>query len=334
MKKNSFMLVLIVVFALLITGCSQEANENLQSSEPAEPTEPTRLLLGTSSVGGTYYVMGGGWAKIMNSNVPGVDISVEVTGGPTSNMQLIQDKKMELGFTTAFLAQEGFTGTGWAEGKKYDDFRALFPMYSSALHIYTLEKTGLKSISDFEGKHVTVGAPGSSSNVAGQAVLKVLGIKPSKISALPTGTATDGVKDGLNQGGFVVSGAPGPWMLDLETSHEVFHIALTKEERAKIIKELPYTENFIPAGTYKHQKEDMPVITFWNFAIASKDLPDDLVYKLVKATFDNQAELVAVNKSAKETIAENIIYSPVPLHPGAVKYYKEVGIEIPDKLLP
>lgn len=343
MNKKSLIGIFVLITLLILSGCGGPQSQGTgNTSAPQEqqtsnkPATPARLLLGTSSVGGTYYVWGGGWAKIMNSKVPGVDISVEVTGGPTSNMQLIQDGQMELGFVTGFLAAEGYNGEGWAkeQGKKFDEMRAIFPMYSSVLHIYSIQGKGITSIYDFKGKHVSVGAPGSTSDIAGRAILKVLGIEPREISSLPTGAAVDGLRDGTIDAGFAVTGVPGPFMLDLETTHKVQHIGLSKEDMAKILKELPYSEGVIPKGTYKHQTEDTPVITFWNFAVADKDLPEDLIYNLVKATFENQADLIAVDPTAKQTVAENIKYSPIPLHPGALKYYKEIGIAIDSKLVP
>jgi len=90
----------------------------------------------------------------------------------------------------------------------------------------------------------------------------------------------------------------------------------------------------IPKETYKHQDEDISVVAFWNLGIASSDLSEDLVYELVKTTFEKHEDLLSVDPTAKDTIADNITYSTVPLHPGALKYYKEEGIEIPDELIP
>lgn len=309
---------------------------SLSLSIPSSSFAATRrLLLGTSSVGGTYYVWGGGWAKLMNSKIPNIDISVEVTGGPVTNIQLIQDGKMELGFVTTWLGGEAYFGTGWAEGKKYDEIRAIFPMYASVLHIYTLEENDIQTIYDFKDKRISVGAPGSTSDVAGRAVMDVLNIQPSKISSLPTGTAVNALRDKTIDAGFAVTGVPGPFMLDLESTHKVRHLSISDEDMEKLLKEFPYwASGTVPKGTYKHQTEDIQTVFFWNVCVVDKDLPDDLVYELVKTTFENQEDLIAVDPTAKSTIPENIVNSSIPLHKGALKYYQEAGVEIPDKLLP
>ncbi|MFM1652827.1 TAXI family TRAP transporter solute-binding subunit [Brevibacillus sp. B_LB10_24] len=328
------LLALISTLSILFAGCGTTQEGQTPSNQgQAKPVE-TRLLLGTSSQGGTYYVWGGGWAKIMGETVPGTDISVEVTGGPASNIQLIQKGEMDLGFATSWLAGEAYSGTGWAK-EKYDQIRAIFPMYASVMHIYSLKDKGIKTIGDFNGKHVTTGAPGSTSDLAGRALLEVLGVKPSKISSLPTNTAIDNLRDGTVDAGFAVTGVPGPFMLDLETTHTIQHIGLSQEEMDKVIGQYPYwSQGVIPKGTYKHQTEDTPVVAFWNIAIASKNLSEDLVYNLVKATFEKHEALLAVDPSAKETIMENVINSTIPLHPGAIKYYREKGMQIPDNLIP
>lgn len=328
-KNRKFLLIFIgCMLIAIISGCSEE------DKVEGETIEDHKLLLGTSSQGGTYYVWGGGWADIMGKNIPGVDIAVEVTGGPTSNIQLIQSGDMELGFVTAWLGGEGYNGVGWTD-TKHDKIRSIFAMYPSVMHMYGLKGKGIETIHDFGGIHISTGAPGSTSAEAGIALLEALDIKPKKISGLPTNTSTDSLRDGTLDGGFTVSGIPGPFMLDLETTHEVQHIGITEADMTILRDEYPYwSEVDVPAGTYKHQDEDTKLVAFWNLAVASSELSDELVYDLVKETFEQYEALQSVDPTAKDTIIENIKYSTIPLHPGALKYYEEEGIEIPDELIP
>lgn len=312
------------VIMLLVLACAAQAKA---------PT-PARLQLGAAGSGGTYYIWGAGWAQLMNSCVPGVDIAVEVTGGPVGNLQLLQNREVDLGMTTGFIASQAYNGVEWAKGKKHDRIRAIFPMYSSLLHMYSLQSKGIVGIGDFNGKHISTGTAGSTSDTAGRAVLEVLGITPRRISSLVLNTAADGLRDGTIDAGFAVSAAPAPFMMDLETTHRIKHISLTLEQQAAILAQLPYSEGVIAKGTYRYADTDINTIAFWNFMVADKDLPDGLVYELVKATFENQKKLEAIDPSAKEVQHKNILYSPIPLHPGALKYYREVGLAIPDRLVP
>ena len=343
MKKGiAILLAALMIFTMV--GCNsntspetpQQPAESPADPAPVEPSnyDDQRLLLGTSSAGGTYYVLGGGWANIVSEALPKVDVSVEVTGGPNTNIQLIEQGEMELGFATTWLAGEAFAGEGWAAGTKYNEIRAMYPMYSSVLYIYTLKGSGIEIIYDFEGKNISVGAPGATSELAGRAVLEVLGITPNSISSLPSDAQINAIKDGNVVANFGVTGLPAPWLLDLETTHEIEYIALDEADINKILEAYPYwSQGIVPEGTYKHQKGDIPVITFWNMSVADKDLPDDLVYDLVKTTFENHEKLVAIDPTSKSTLPENVIHCTIPLHPGAVRYYQEQGIQIPENLI-
>ena len=323
-KNLSFITVMVLTFVLTIVS------PNLAAEGSA-----TRLTLGTSTSGGTYFVLGGGWAKVMGEHLSGVNISVQEGGGPATNIQLIQQGKMDLGFATVNVAYQGWHGLDWAGGVKYDKIRSIFPMYASYLQIYTLDKNPITSIHDLEGMHVTTGTPGNTSEIAGKAVLEVLGITPKEISMLSASGQIDSLKDGIVDANFTVTGLPGPFMLDLETTHKARLIGLSDADLEKITKEYPYFfVGIIPKGTYKNQQEDIKTVAFWNITIASEDLPDDLVYDLVKATFDNKEALITVNPAIAQLSPENLKYCIIPLHPGAVKYYREVGVEIPDNLLP
>jgi len=327
MKRGILYTFLIVLFVTLLTV-------TISLSSIAQGT--TRLTLGTSTSGGTYFVLGGGWAKIMGEALDGVEISVQEGGGPATNIQLIEQGRMELGFATINVAYQGWNGLDWANGVKYTKMRSIFPMYSSFLQVYTLDDTPIDNIHDLAGKHISTGTPGNTSEIAGKAVLEVLGIKPSEISMLSASGQIDALKDGITDANITVTGLPGPFMLDLETTHNPRLVGFSDDDLDKIREEYPsFFKGIIPKNTYKDQNEDVTTVAFWNITIASEDLPDDLVYDLVKATFENKEALVEVNRAIEQLSPENIQYCvPIPLHPGALKYYQEVGIDIPEALLP
>jgi len=328
MKLKKLLTFSLIILILVISACSND------SSGDEDNVDPNNMLIGTSSQGGTYYVWGGGWSDIMGDNVSDVNIGVEVTGGPTDNMKLIQNGEMELGFVTSWLGGEGYNGEGWAD-KEYDKMRSLFVMYPSVMHMYSLKENGIKNIQDFEGEHITTGSPGSTSEIAGEDLMNILDIEPKEISKVPTDTSVDNLRDGQVDAGFAVTGVPGPFMLDLETTKEVQHISLTDEEIDKILGEQPYWDSIdVPEGTYKHQDDDLQLVSFWNLAIATKDLSEDLAYELTKQTFENQEQLINVDPTAEDTEPDLIENTTIPIHPGALKYYKEEGIEVPDELIP
>ncbi len=268
----------------------------------------------------------------MNSKVPGVDINCQASGGPTKNIQQIENGDLDIAFTTAWKAGEGFYGVGEFEGKKYTNARAMFPMYRSVMYIFTVEGRGIKSVQDLNGKHVGTGSPGGTSDKAARLVLNALGIKPREISSLSSGTAANAISDGLVDAAFYVGSVPAAYLLNLETTNHIRFIEFSDAEYERIFDAFPFwSRDLVPAGTYKEQDENKSFISFWNYAVARSDLDDDIVYNLVKATFENNKSFVATDKNFKTTVVENINKIVTPLHPGAYRYYKELGNRYPGR---
>lgn len=320
--------VLAAVLLCAAMGCSSQGGG---SSE-----EVKHYSMGTSTSGGSYYIWGGGWSKIMNENVKGLDVSVEVTGGPQTNIQLIEQGEAELGFSTTWTAGDAWNGTAdWTEGKKYQEMRTVFPMYSSCLYIVALKDSGITKLSDLNGKNIGVGSPGATSDLAGRAVIETLGIKPAQISSLTADTQKNSLKDGTVDVIFVVNGVPSSTIMDLETTHDLYFLEFSDEELAVIQEHYPFwSVDMVAPNTFKNQSEDLEMISFWNVCIVDKDVPADLVYEMTKLTYEKHDDLVAVDKSAETCIAENIKYAVTPLHEGAYRYYQEIGVEVPEAAKP
>lgn len=303
----------------------------LASGVPAMAVD--RLVIGAGPQGASFYNWAAVWTHIINKSVPNVNISVEVTSGPNDNIKLIQKGDIQLGLATTWLAGEAYNGQGWAD-KKYDGIRALYPMYSSVLYFYTLNSK-IASLKDLNGKRISNGGAGSTSDKAGRAVLEFLGVKPAYNTPVSTSIALNNLRDGLLDVSIGVSGVPAPFLMDLETTNKVYYISIDDKEIDNLLKKYPYwRKGILRKGVYKYLNSDIPVIEFWNIAIASKNISEDLVYKLVKSTFEKRKELIAANRDALQMVTENILSSTIPLHPGAFKYYKEMGINIPKELIP
>ena len=334
----AFLLALTMLFALAACTAKTEtadaaAPSKTSSNDSAASSGTTRLVLGTSTTGSTYYILGTGWADVMKSAVPGVEISIEATPGGITNMQSMRSGDMDMGMTTSWLGGDGWAGTSWAEGTKYDNCLSMFPTHSSVLYIFTLADSGINSIMDLEGKAIATGALGSTSGDAVPLLLDALGITVKSTANLASSGICDALKDGTVDVGFGVTGVPASWMLDLETSKDIKIIPLTEDEISTILAAQPYwSSGVIPGGVYKNHDEDIPCITFGNFSMANKDMDEELVYNLVKATFENKAEIEKVDKNAAGIDVANFGFLTMPLHPGAQRYYEEIGVEIPDNL--
>ncbi len=319
----------VVFFAFLVL--SMALGEGLAQTKA---NWPKSVNIGAAPVGGTYYIYAGGFAKLLHEKV-GVAGSVESTGGPIHNMQLVNGKQMDFGMMTAGPLWEGWNGEGWAKGKKYQDVRVIFPIYTTYFQMYSLKKSGIKSIHDLNGKSVGVGPVGGTPATYWPKILESAGVKPSRIVNASSADLNSQLKDGMLDANGQAVGLPWATITEIETTHEVNVYGVPAKDADKFLEKYPYfSKGVIPKGTYKSNKDyDVETVTVWNFMIVHKDTPDDFVYEVVKKTFENVDIIIAAHSSAKETKPEFIIHSPTPLHPGAVKYYKEKGISIPDKLL-
>lgn len=295
---------------------------------------PKALTLGTASVGGTYFVYGQAWATIVGERI-GVPISTQQTQGPNQNVLLVQNKDIELGMTTMGIALQAWEGSGdWTKGKKFQDIRALFPMYDTPFHFVALKSSGIASVKQLAGKRVGVGPKAGTPGTYFPRMLEALGIKVTVNYGQAADMASQ-LADGLIDCFPFAAGLPISAYSELEATNEVTFFSFTPEEIRTLEAKMPeLSDSVIPAGTYRSLKEDQPTVGLFNFAIIHKDLPEDLAYAIVKAVHENHAEMVKAHAAAKETVPENVKRNGfLPFHPGAARWYKEKGIDIPAKLV-
>jgi hypothetical protein len=297
------------------------------------PAWPKTLTLGTASVGGTYFVYGQVWASLVNEKV-GTSISTQQTQGPNQNIILADARQIDFGMTTMGVALQAWQGTGdWTKGKKFGNIRAVFPMYDTPFHFIALEKSGIKSVKDLVGKKAGVGPRAGTCGTYFPLMFKALGVN----TTVRNGQASDmaaNLQDGLIDAFPFCAGIPIAAFSELETTNKVRFFTFTEDEIKKLKTALPELSNsLIPKGTYKQLANDHRTVGVFNFSIAHKDLPEDLVYNVVKAVLENNAQMVKGHSAAKETLLENWDRNTfLPFHAGAVRYYKEKGLKVPARL--
>jgi TRAP transporter TAXI family solute receptor len=321
MKRLSILLVLCLV--LIFTG-------------PAL-AKTTFVSIGTGGTGGIYYPYGGGVAEIWSKYVPGVRAVAEVTGASVENVKLAHKGETVIGEVMGDVAVAGFNGLSKFKGKKYD-ILSMAIMYPNLLQVVTLKKSGITNIEQVKGRKISSGSPGSGTNFMAETVFKALGIpldsyKDSRLSFTETGNA---LRDGTIDVGFWSVGPGTSSILDLATTHDIHIISFTPAQQEKIMAaNKEYSAVDLAGGVYKGVDNAIPTIGVWNVMICQASLDTDLVYKLVKALYDHQDYLLKIHPSASYTTAENAVkYSPIPLHPGTIKYLKEKGLAVPAKLMP
>lgn len=293
------------------------------------------LALGTSSIGGTYYVIGGGMASIINKANPLLNINAEVTGGAFNNMLLLGQKKVQLGLVTndeVYMAWH-------AQGKyksKVTNVRGVLGGHAIIWQMYTLKRTGIKTIGDLKGKRISLGAPGSIGNLIGEILLGAHGLRMRRDwtpEYLGHGDGPGALKDGKLDAVLIISSTPTSAIIDLTSSHgsDVVFLMPDPDKLDALLKEHPYWfEAKIPARTYKGQEQDVPnSFGASTILVADEAVDAGAVYAITKTLLEQNADLVAVHPIGKEWVAENAtrgIRGVLPLHPGSERYLKEKGL--------
>lgn len=294
---------------------------------------PSSMTIGTASQGGTYFIYGTGLGGLITQEL-GVNASGEVTGGPVQNSTLVETGDHLMGLVTMGPAYEAWTGVSeLAPGVEHKSLRALFPMYQTPFQVVTLASSGIESVADFDGKRVSVGPAGGTAATYWPRYFEILGVSP-EISYSGANDAVSQVKDGLIDAFAFAAGVPIAAFAQIAAENDVNIFGFTPEQREQILAEMPEMAAFdAPGGLYDGFPDESPTVAMWNFAIAHQDMPESLAYEITKLVMENNDRMVQIHSAASETLPENADKNTfMPFHPGAVRYFDEAGIEIPDEL--
>ena len=295
------------------------------------------ISIGTGGTGGIYYPYGGGVAEIWTRYVKDIRAVAEVTGASVENVKLAHKGETVIGEVMGDVAVAGFKGLSKFKGKKHD-ILSMAIMYPNLLQVVTLKKSGITNIEQIKGRKISSGSPGSGTNFMAETVFKALGIPLDsyKDSRLSFTESSNALRDGTIEVGVWSVGPGTSSILDLATTHDIRIITFTPEQQKKIIAaNKEYSAVDLAGGVYRGVDKPVPTIGVWNVMICQASLNTDLVYNLVKALYEHQDYLLKIHPSASYTTAENAVtYSPIPLHPGTIKYLKEKGVAVPAKLMP
>jgi hypothetical protein len=275
---------------------------------------------------------------MINNHIDGAQATAEVTGASVENMGLIMRGDADLALVLADTAYQAYTGTGDFDGRQIENTRALASVYPNAVQLVTLAESDIQSIADLAGKRVSVGAPGSGTELNARALLEANGVNyedftPQRLNFNET---ADAIRDGDIDAGFWSVGPPTSSILNLAATRDIRLIGLSDEEIANAQEvEAVFAPYELAAGMYDGMDEAVQTIGIPNVLVVNADMDEELAYQLTQLLFENTDELIAVHPAANDTTIEFTMSStPVPLHPGALRYFEEVGAEIPDRLRP
>jgi uncharacterized protein len=295
-------------------------------SPAGEPNWPDHLYVGTASPGGTYYVYGEGLAKILTRvlELPVVRLATE---GPAQNIELLEAGEARLGFVTTGIALQAWNATGiWAGKQPARSMRVMFPMYDTPFQLLVLQDSPARSIADMAGKRVGVGPHGGTAAVYFPEFFNALKIPASFVYGEWEELAAQMHQRQVDVLA-IAAGVPFPAFIELEAKDKVRYITLTGNDIAALRLAMPeLTPSAIPAGSYPSLLRQYQTLGLYNFAVAHADLPNDLVYNAVRAVFENHEEMMEAHAAAAATVPANMDRNSfLPLHPGAIRYYRQIG---------
>src|SRR3954466_13879628 len=291
------------------------------------------LSIATGGTGGVYYPLGGGMAAVLSKYVQGVQATAEVTGGSVANLQLIGTGTPYIAMTMVDVGLDAYKGQDKFSGKPVP-VRTLMVMYPNRMHVVSIEGTGVTKMSDLKGKRVSTGSGGSATEVMAFRVIEAAGLdkdKDMKRERLGVAESVNAIKDRKIDAFFWVGGIPTAAVTDLAATPGmkmklVDHADTVQKMNAKYGK--LYTASTIKAGAYPGTDKDNAIAEVWNLIVTGDKMSNDDAYAIVKTLVEKKADIVAVHKEAESFSLDNQVQtrSPIPFHPGALKYFKEKGV--------
>ncbi len=294
-----------------------------------------QLSIATGGTGGVYYPLGGALAAALQKNIPGLTATAEVTGGSVDNLKLIGSGKPYVAFAMTDASLDAYRGEDKFKGAKVA-MKTLMVLYPNRMHVVSVEGKGISKMADLKGKRVSTGSPGSATEVMAFRVIEAAGLdkdKDMKRERLGAAESTNAIKDGKIDAYFFVGGLPTAAVTDLAntpgTKIKMVDHAETVTTMNKKYGNL-YVEDSIPKAMYRGMEADNKQATVMNILVAPDSMDEKTAYNIVKTIFDKKSDLVAAHKEAENFKLEtqSNAASPIPFHPGAIKYFAEKGIKL------
>src|SRR6266545_4286894 len=317
------------IFVSIIVGVA------LALSGGAHAQEKYSLSIATGGTGGVYYPLGGGLANLLSKYVPGMQATAEVTGGSVDNLKLIATGKPYIAFSMADAGQDAYRGEDKFKGNKVP-LRTLMILYPNRMHVVSIEGTGVTTMADLKGKRVSTGSPGSATEVMAFRVIEAAGLDRDRDMTrerLGVAESVNAIKDRKIDAFFWVGGLPTAAVTDLantpgikiKTIGHASTVAAMNKKYGNL-----YVQDVIPKDVYRGMEHDNKQATVMNLLVAHQNMDEKTAYDIVKAVFEHRDDLIRVHKEAENIKLENqkAAATPIPFHPGALKYYREKGIKV------
>ncbi len=331
MRRNKFFQI-VLVSALAILFCSGSA------------FAVTFMSMGTGSTGGTFYPVGVILSNVFNEELQpeGYKFSAQASGGSTENLEMLRNKEIKLAVCGSVPAANAYQGVDKYEGKEIKNIRFVTALWPEAVQLMYRKDSGIKTLADFKGKKVSVGPAAGGGVFYLPTILKEYnGMTFDDFDAqyLGYGDSVQALQNGLIDACYLSSGLPTSAVSQLYAGQvDVGMVEFTDEEMKRIVEAAPYfTPLVIPENMYSKQDKPLHTLAMKSSLICDQDIDDEVIYKMLDSLYLKHIEEVrGQHGSLKLVTLDEAVkgLTGVPMHPGAVKFYREQGITVPDRLLP
>lgn len=321
MKKIVMVIMASMLVMSLLAGCGG------QKSADQKAPEKKFINIATGGTAGVYYPLGGAIAEILNKNVPGANATAQSTGASVANINMLKDGKVELAMVQNDTAYYAFKGIEMFKDKQVANMRGVSTLYNETIQIIVMEDSPIKSINDLKGKKVAVGSIGSGTEANARQILEAYGLAYADLDPqyLSFGEAANGLKDGNVDAAFVTAGAPTAAIQDIAFQKKVRLIPVEADKAEALIKKYPfYAKQLVKANTYPGQATDIATVAVKAMLVVPESMDAETVYQITKAIYGNTDRLKAAHKLGEGITKESALEGmPIPVHPGAEKFFKE-----------
>ncbi len=349
-KTIAIFLVLTLILSILV-GCGgnttngdssngedipvdvDDTDEDVEDEATDVGFDAQFISIATGGTSGTYYPLGGAIAKIFNDNIEGITANAQSTGASVENIGLVEKGETEVAFIQSditFYAAKGIEN--FADSGAVENIRGMAMLYPEVVQIVASAESGIGSIDDLAGKRVAVGAPGSGTEANARQILAAHGISYddlAKADYLSFAEASDQLKDNHIDAAFVTAGLPTSALVEVSTSKDIVVIPMEKAKIDELAAEYPfYIEVTIPGGTYRNNDEDVLATAVMAMLVVPEDVNEELMYQMTKYLFEERQVIVDTHERGNDIKLETAVEGmPIDLHPGAARYYDEMGIQ-------
>lgn len=325
--------LLLCASGILLSGCSLDGKTSSDAYTEATTHasgEIQILTIGTADSGGTMYPAGSAIAKAISSQMQDIKVNISASNGSISNVEMLMEGQIDMGLVSGDVAYAAYYGREEFTQKPEKGLRAVAAVYSSLSNWMAPDASGLTYVHDLKGKRISVGPQNSTTELSARIALNIIGLDASNTSFKNYGLGSAGtqVKQGDLDALHGFAGIPVAGLLDLSKTVPCRLLKYTDGELAEILASNPYYyRSVIPKETYPGQTEPVDTFGVKCLLCVSDDMDEELIYSITKILDQSSGQMSATHESMKDMEDKEFMYGdlPIPLHPGAAKYYRDAG---------